>query len=256
MKQIIKKILLFFYDLGLIPNSLLPISFANRLKLRRIFLNRRLDWRKEGYWIMQPMPTEKELDEYYENLYWNDRSMVEGVFQRCLDHYILIRDLAPDFFLGQKTFLNFGSGHGGISHLMWLAGHKVINIEPSNVRLNYSKNWKTLKTIGKLKEKVDFVYGSHSLEHVSDLEVLNEKITQSLNVGGFVFWEVPNGSIETNNGAANHVKPPHTYYFTTEYFKTLNFNCILNEYFDEGSFPNTVSKNNDGQVIRYLGNKV
>ena len=52
---------------------------------------------------MQPMPTEKELDEYYENLYWNDRSIVEGVFQRCLDHYILIRDLAPDFFLGRNN---------------------------------------------------------------------------------------------------------------------------------------------------------
>lgn len=248
----IKRFLVKLYDEGLIPSFLIPKRFVRRLEARGVFLGRTITWHKNGYWVMDPLPTQRDLHVYYQNIYWDDKNFVEGVFQRDLDHYLLIKEFAPSFFTSPKTFLNFGSGHGGISHLMWIAGHRVINVEPSSVSLLYSKNWTKVNFLDEVLDKVDFVYGSHSLEHVPDLEKFINKLTEVLNPGALIFFEVPNGGIETGLGSNIRGKPPHTYYFTKSYFDTLPFHEIVNDYFKEGTYPYRVSTEQDGEVIRYL----
>jgi 2-polyprenyl-3-methyl-5-hydroxy-6-metoxy-1,4-benzoquinol methylase len=231
---------------------MIPKKFMRRLEARGVFLGRSINWHKNGYWVLEPLPTQKDLQVYYQSIYWGDKNLVEGVFHRDLDHYLLIKELAPSFFTSPKTFLNFGSGHGGISHLMWNLGNRVINVEPSNVSLAYSENWSKVNVVDEVIDKVDFVYGSHSLEHVPDIEKFMNKLKELLNPGGLMFFEVPNGGIETDQGNNRSGKPPHTYYFTKSYFDGLPFHEIVNDYYKEGTYPYRVSTEQDGEVIRYF----
>ena len=253
MESFLKKLILYCYDKGLIPEFMIPSQFKRRLKSRGVFLNREIKWFAEGYWAIQPMPNELELNNYYENIYWDERGKAEGIDTRDLDHFYLIRNLIPERLESPMVFLNFGAGHGGISHLMYLVGHRVINVEPSGLRLQYPENWATVQSIDDVQERVDFVYGSHSLEHVHDIGKHLNKIRQILRPGGYIFWEVPNGFAETLNGKKIKGRPPHTYYFTKEYFDQLGFNKILNDSFTEGTFPYQPSRDEYGEVIRYLG---
>jgi len=115
-------------------------------------------------------------------------------------------------------------------------------------------NWQTYKNINDVSDKVDFIYGCHSLEHVQDISSLQKRFLEILNINGWIFWEVPNGSVESNGGCNGQLVVPHTYYFTTKYFNSLPFKVILNQANDIGSFPNIPSAK--GQVIRCLSNRI
>jgi hypothetical protein len=250
-----KSLFLRVYDLGVIPNYAMPIYIIKKLKIRAIFMNKKIKENRSGYYYIDPMPSIQDLNFYYENTYWQSRGKEEGVNQRDFDHFMLIRQLAPDFFEKKLTFLNFGAGHGGISHLFFHAGHKVINIEPSGLMIDYNNsNWQTYKNINDVSDKVDCIYGCHSLEHVQDISSLQKLFLGILNLNGLMFWEVPNGSVESNGGCNGKLVVPHTYYFTTKYFDSLPFKVILNQAYDIGPFPNIPSS--EGQVIRYLGNRI
>jgi hypothetical protein len=246
-----KKIFYLVYDFGLIPNYFIPKSMQKKLTARSIFSNKVIKSDERGFYYVYPMPTLDDLNIYYTNTYWQSRGKDEGVGRRDLDHYMLIKK----FFSKKKiTFLNFGAGHGGISHLVYHAGHSVINIEPSGLKIDYKNdNWKTYSDIGEVSEKVDFIYGSHSLEHVQDIDEFNNLYMKILNPKGKVFWEVPNGDLESNGGCNGLLHRPHTYYFTTKFFETLHLNTIINQSYSENYFPNISSEN--GEVIRYLGEK-
>ena len=75
---------------------------------------------------------------------------------------------------------------------MYLAGNRVINVEPSGLCLQYQKNWETVSLLDQVLDKVDFVYASHSLEHVQDIDKFLRQVKKILQPDGYVFWEVPN----------------------------------------------------------------
>ena len=59
-------------------------------KARKIFNNRELIYIEDGYWMLEPMPTKDELNEYYSNVYWGswlDRDY--GVKLRDFFHFNL-----------------------------------------------------------------------------------------------------------------------------------------------------------------------
>ena len=131
----------------------------------------------------------------------------------------------------------------------------MINVEPSGELIGYNDdNWKLYNDISLVDEKIDFIYGSHSLEHVQDIRVQEEHIERLLKRKGFLFYEVPNCVIESNGGINGKLRPPHTYYFTLEYFKSFDlFEPLVCNTFNIKTFPNACSQ--DGEVIRYFGKK-
>jgi hypothetical protein len=100
--------------------------------------------------------------------------------------------------------------------------------------------------------KIDFLYGSHSLEHVSNLKEIEIFIENKIASGGYVFWEVPNehkGTLELTETVKINI--PHTFYFTRRYFDQCGLNTIFNLTFQAGKKV----EGDKGSVIRYLGQK-
>jgi hypothetical protein len=254
MLDSLKFAFLWCYDHGIIPHHILPTSAVKKLTARSVFLNRTIKKDERGFYFIDPMPQANELQLYYSSKYWSEWQREEGVRKRDMDHFMFIHSYMPQkYFLKNITFLNFGAGHGGISHLFYHTGHKVINVEPSGKLLMdyHDDRWLTYKSISEVNESVDFIYGSHSLEHVQDIDDHQKYVMKILNKKGGVFWEVPNGAVASNNGCDGKIRPPHTYYFTTHYFASLNFKVIINQAYSTDEFPNIFAT--DGEVIRFLG---
>lgn len=186
------------------------------------FLNRQLQWHQSGYWHLSPMPSPEELNEYYAATYWQQRGgkpvLING---RDLVHNIILTEYLPLFMSTSKTILNFGAGHGGLSHLLWAKGHNIINVEPSGLPFFYQERWLTVSDISEVSaNSIDLVYGSHSLEHVQDIDSFLLTIQKIARPQSWVFWEVPNCSDARPGQTRSRLTPPHTYYFTTQFFQT------------------------------------
>ena len=193
------------------------------------------------------------MNDYYTQAYWKDfkKGIYHNVNTRDLDHYHLIIKNSNGFFNSKKTILNFGSGHLGCSFLFYFSGHKVINLdlEPARTYLiKDSDDWININDIDDLNCEIDFLYSSHSLEHVQSISSFEKSFFNRLKPGGHLFFEVPN---EKKESVKIHI--PHTYYFRKDYFNNLDFKKILCETYDNDIFPNKKSIN--GNVIRYLAKK-
>ena len=228
---------------------------------RKIFMNRVLKESNEGYFYVDPMPTDDELTIYYKNAYWGFRSGKSyGVKIRDLIHYDILRKFIPEFFQGEKVIVNFGAGHAGASNLFWFDGFDVINVEPSEIPKSYNSRWTQHLSISELDDSsVDLIYGSHSLEHVQDILSFKSEVKRILKPGGVLFFEVPNAEHPSNGAMKNKIDVPHTYYFKKTFFSSWFNEVLLNDSFDEAyrdsnlieNWKNSKSKN--GLVIRALG---
>jgi hypothetical protein len=119
---------------------------------------------------------------------------------------------------------------------------------------SYKSNWSVLSSIQKVGSKVDLIYGSHSLEHVNDLEKFQGYFRRLLKPEGLVFWEVPNALFQGNGGSDGLVVVPHTYYFTRAYFNNVYPRVIVNGCWDDKEVPGVfVNDDCKGSVIRFLG---
>jgi len=228
---------------------------------RKIFMNRVLKESNKGYFYVDPMPTEDELTIYYKNAYWGFRSgkSYEVTF-RDLIHYDILRKFIPEFFQGEKVVVNFGAGHSGVSHLFWLDGFEVINIEPSEIPKSYNSRWTHYLSISELDDSsIDLIYGSHSLEHVQDILGFKSEAKRILKPGGMLFFEVPNAEHPLNGAMNNRIDVPHTYYFKKTFFSSWFAEVLLNDTFDETYRETDLvenwknSKSEKGLVIRALG---
>jgi hypothetical protein len=244
--------------------GLLPRRFNSRLD--NIIVSRKLnaemwDWRKlkyssKGYWVVDPMPTKSELNNYYSSYYWVLR---EGkkclVSPRDLDHFLEIREKYPQKVF--KKILNFGAGHGGISILFHMAGAEVTNVEPSDLDLGL--DWKHLRQLEDVAGTYDLIYGSHSLEHVTDVTHTFRVFETLLEPEGVFYFEVPNCHPDNSESYPNgSLYIPHTYYFTREFFSSLPYQKILNSTYLYSKGKTSFTKVNDdsGHVIRFSGLKL
>ena len=225
---------------------------------RKIFYTRKLTWCEKGYWFVDPKIKEDELNLFYEKVYWGSR-INYGSTERDFIHWYIIKELLGFFFKEKKTILNFGAGHGGISNIFWTHNHEIINVEPSNLPQSFKERWVNYKNIDKVpNDCVDFFYGSHSLEHVADLDIFLDHVKRILKKNSYVFWEVPNGKHSKSGPVENRIHAPHTYYFTKDFFDKEFKSIILNDYFEDsfgsGNYYNWKDyKDENGQLIRVIG---
>jgi 2-polyprenyl-3-methyl-5-hydroxy-6-metoxy-1,4-benzoquinol methylase len=91
------------------------------------------------------MPSEKELTQFYKEEYWDHRGdQDQTVNPRDLSHYLDLRSLAGKVIdAPELKFLNFGAGHGGLSHIMWGIGANIVNIDPSIPPVSYATRWRS-----------------------------------------------------------------------------------------------------------------
>ena len=248
-KLFANNLIIFLIKNNIINISFLPANFRNYISGEMVF-NYKKSLKKDsrGFYYVYPQFKSSDLDRYYESLYWTQfRSDNQvSINQRDIEQYNLIIKNTGDFFMSKKrTFVNFGSGHGGVSFLFYYNGHNVINIDPDkNVfnSIDLDKNrWIKLSSINDLNSQIDFFYSSHSLEHVADIDdflaILNKQLTKKKST--YLFFEVPDGDHEFNGGKSGKIMTPHTYYFTTKFFEKLSIeNCYTQKEY---------------RVIRYLG---
>jgi SAM-dependent methyltransferase len=235
----IRKIIWYFHELGILPVFLFPQKFKRKLKAREIFFNQNIKYNKNGYYYLYPGLNQDNLNKYYKLFYWNNRGKTEGVNSRDINHFQIISSYINLLQYKNFNFVNFGAGHGGISHLIHAAGNNVINVEPSDLMLKYNTRYKKIDNFSQLVEKIDFFYSSHSLEHVSNIDDFLSNLISKLNHNSFIFIEVPNSEFPSNGGINGKMVLPHTYYFTEKFFKKLPFKQIHLEF--------------KGDVIIYFG---
>ena len=268
MKSIVKSFIAKAHHLGL-P---LPGRIAQRAEnfsayqraqemARELFESKSLKYNEAGYWTIDPMPSQVELDHYYSTAYWatrDDRKVL--VKDRDIAHVNLLLEVDRDLFLssGPKTAVNFGAGHGGASFLFHAQGFKVINVDPYPGDVDF---FEYRSALSQIDEPVDLFYASHSLEHVTDVRTIIVDIERLIRPGGLVFIEVPNSEyrdyVTFESGLPKpKIQSPHTVYFSTDFFRRISISSIsIGAFKYHGSRWGAETWNADGEVIRFVGRK-
>ena len=235
-------------------------SIAGNSNARKVFAKCRLSYSEDGFYFLTPMPTVDDLNTYYSSVYWESRAgKGYGVNTRDIVHFEILKEFISDTLVEGKVFMNFGAGHGGISNLLWLEGMDIVNVEPSLLPQFYTERWTTVEDIRKLKQNsVDLIYGSHSLEHVQDIDEFKAEVKRVLKPDGFVFWEVPNAECPSNGAQKGKVDIPHTYYFETTFFEKWFSTTVLCGGYEQSHSFDVIQdwkkfEDAKGPVIRALG---
>ena len=226
----------------------------------KIFDNRKLIESDDGFFYVDPMPTNEELNKYYATVYWDARSGKEyGASTRDFIHWNILQEYIGEFLNRKElTIMNFWAGHGGISNIFWLQGHNVVNVEPSGLPDFYNERWNVFNHIKDVSSSsIDIIYGSHSLEHVQDIKEFEAEIKRVLRKENYVFWEVPNAANPGNGAMKGQIDIPHTYYFKKDYFDYSFDEVLLNCAYDQKENINIQDwkkyRNDRGHVLRALG---
>ena len=227
-----------------------------------LFESKSLNYNEAGYWTIDPMPSQIELDDYYSTAYWatrDDRKVL--VKDRDIAHVNLLLGADRELFLSTspKTAVNFGAGHGGASFLFHAQGFKVINVDPYPGDVDL---FEYRSALSEIDEPVDLFYASHSLEHVTDLCATISEIQRIVRPGGLVFVEVPNSEyvdylVELSEKVIQpKIQPPHTVYLTKKFFLSLNFRTISVDVaaYSGNRWGRTVDTS-DGEVIRWTAKR-
>jgi 2-polyprenyl-3-methyl-5-hydroxy-6-metoxy-1,4-benzoquinol methylase len=207
------------------------------------------------------MPNKEELNQYYKSAYWESRENINLriiLNRRDLIHFKILKNLFPQSIAKKKVFLNFGSGHGGVSHLLHDLGLEIINIEQGEMPNYYNKNWSKFSSTKSIKDdSVDVIYSSHSLEHVQNINEVQNEFKRIIKPEGILFFEVPNADSSSTGPKENKIVIPHTYYFQKIFFKNWFSKAILvksfiqNDYEDIDNFMSY--ENPNGEIIIAIG---
>lgn len=247
------KILLDLIIIVLFKVKLLPKQFHKRaevkLKIRQYqsdFNKLKLSYNKLGFYQVDPLPSKDYLSSLYEETYWDNRQDKNfPVRKRDIEHYKLLLKIFPNFNETSKNILNFGSGHCGISILLHLKNHKIVNFDYHKTDTIFEKNWKNINDLDLITDSYDLIYSSHSLEHVQNIFETVKKFKEISHDKTIFFFEVPN----CFKKEYQKIHMPHTYYFTKNFFdKCFNKLDFFKSYLGEKELDNI----NEGNILRIL----
>lgn len=266
----LKSLLAWAFDIGIpIPGAIgrRAERFSKYLKVQEeaqhLFESKEILYSEYGYWFVDPMPSVEELDSYYSNSYWaarDDRNIM--LKDRDIAHVLQLSETHKELLLSSsnKVAVNFGAGHGGASILFHILGFRVINVDPYPIDSEYFEHFRSLTEI---IDEIDIVYASHSLEHVTDVDRTMKNIIRILKPGGILFIEVPNAEhpnyqiSDIDGNLRPSIQIPHTYYFTSKFFKQIGLEEIYCDSYNYGdNRSGTLDLRGKGEVIRFLGRKI
>ena len=182
-----------------------------------------------------PIPSEKEVNEYYSKDYRQD---YKKTFIPKIKHVYRAGNLALDRinFLKERnllkgSLLDVGAGGGEFTYLSNRLGFISEGIEPnlgysSFARNEYGINLQT-GHLTDVNKNFDLITMFHALEHIPNPIKTFKKLYELLNKDGIVFIEVPN--IETKDAS------PHNIYFKAHihYFSSSTLTCAASKYFEK-----------------------
>ena len=224
----------------------------------RILGNKTVKWCDDGYWKMDPMPTQEDLDKYYQEVYWFSNSDYKNdiVVGRDLKHAEFIKREIAESFPDVKNFLNYGAGHGGVSYLFHPLGFNIFNIEPGGLDTFNLNNFYAYKNINELNEAnpnilFDVIYASHVIEHLRDPIEFFLPAIDLLNQNGKIILEVPNTRILNpdkeyfEGGCDGKAAGSHTLYFTKDFFENLGAKIFFyGGDYNKADYPKVSSEDN------------
>ena len=179
-----------------------------------------------------PMPENKNLDFFYENVYrlpyrppyWiseDDRDLEKKFLEDRNLNYLLYLSTLIDLKKIENIY-DFGAGIGDVGY--------AIKKKFPNVNLfctEYDKHCLNIlkkrgynnDEIEKIDKKFDLIITTHSLEHLTDLEVF-KKFYEILKPGGLLFFEIPYCSEEYFSGRP--YDGPHLLFYTKKSIEKIS----------------------------------
>lgn len=184
--------------------------------------------------ITSPRPEEKDLGKYYLSTdYISHSGKTSGLIGRA---YNVARKFTLNwkyrlvaFHSKKGTLLDYGCGTGEFLNTMQQRGWDVGGLEPSEIARNKAMQL-TGKIIAETHEQLPIKrYNAitlwHVLEHVPDLNLVLQKLKNSLHHNGTIFIAVPNyqspESLHYKNDWAGYDVPRHLWHFSKKSMELL-----------------------------------
>jgi len=214
------------------PNATLRENASSVIVNKKTFGDKKLFWCDSCCTGMAWPPFEDaQLNNYYKDFYWNVREQHTVCFSSNavlpLESQLCCADNQLDWVESQginfSTAIDFGAGDCAGAYLMSKkCGSKNIVVVDSSIQtktvarsmgLSHSLSLDSIKP-------VEFIYSSHTIEHVADLIHTFALLENAVCEGGFVFLETPN--VADRQVFAGLVMTPHTFLLSGTSFEQLS----------------------------------
>jgi hypothetical protein len=209
-----------------------------RRRANSVIVNKSFFGDKKLFWcdscrsgMAWPLFEDAQLGRYYEDFYWNAREQHEVYFNKST---MLPRESNLSWVQTQLDWvdqhgvkflsgIDFGAGDCAGAYLMSkkCGAKNVLAVDNSNqtktiaksIGVNHSASLESVKP-------VEFIYSSHTIEHVADLINTFALLEAAVCDGGFIFLETPN--VADRKVFAGLVMTPHTFLLSETSFEQLS----------------------------------
>ena len=181
--------------------------------------------------------TQKDLDDYYAHTikYQHPNAWGNGGYSAdSLERYRDIVDFVRPYLDECHSFLDVGAGKGGLLHSVKdVCGcDKIFTAVEPSMRFIKEHNgiyfYPFLEEILESNTYYDFIFCTHVMEHVFDLQSFVKKISDVSKDGKYVYIEVPNAAAYFKG----HKAP--FYYFDREHINHFTIHSLKNLFFQYG----------------------
>jgi hypothetical protein len=181
--------------------------------------------------IAWPLFDDAQLNSYYKDFYWNVREQHAVYFGndallpresqlRCAQNQL---DWVEQHGIKFSTAIDFGAGDCAGAYLMskkcGLKNVLVVDRSSQTKTIAHSMGLSHSLSLDSI-EPVEFIYSSHTIEHVDDLIHTFALLESAVCDGGFVFLETPN--VADRQVFAGLVMTPHTFLLSETSFEQLS----------------------------------
>ncbi len=209
-----------------------------RQKARSVIVNKQMFGDKKLFWcescctgMAWPLFDDAQLSSYYEDLYWNFREQHDEYFSN--DAALPLEsqlwwaqnqlDWVEQHGIKFSTAIDFGAGGCAAAYLMSkkCGLENVVVVDNSNQTKTIARSMGLRHSVLLESVKpVEFIYSSHTIEHVADLIHTFALLESAVCDGGFVFLETPN--VADRQVFAGLVMTPHTFLLSENSFEQLS----------------------------------
>jgi hypothetical protein len=214
------------------PNSVLREKANSVLVNKNTFGDKKLFWCDSCYTGMAwPLFDDAQLSCYYKDFYWNLRERHDVYFNKnaLLPHESNLAwartqlDWVDRHGVTFSSAIDFGAGDCAGAYLMskkrGLKNVSVVDSSDQTKAIANSIGFSHSVSLDSVKP-VEFIYSSHTIEHVADLTHTFALLESAVCDGGFVFLETPN--VADRQVFASLVATPHTFLLSETSFEQLS----------------------------------
>ncbi|MGI8596743.1 MAG: class I SAM-dependent methyltransferase [Thermoleophilaceae bacterium] len=183
-----------------------------------------------GVVFSHPLPSERQLEEYYAANYWDERlpRVAPGRDEKLRRHADQLRLLQPHLSLPESPrgqpprAFDYGCGRGEWLDVLADAGWATSGLEPGGPAREFAAERHTVVDDLPAEETYDLVVLNHVLEHLRDPLGVMRRVVAATRPGGYVFVSVPDLGRLPEHGRFSYVKSGvHIMSYTFSAMKSL-----------------------------------